>query len=255
MKTLKLLLAIMVMAVLVLPAANLKVKVKVQMANVRATPDVSGQIVRQVSAGMMFDVIEKSGVWYKVQLPAEGVKPAQTGFIHGSTLTELGEEVAAPRRQKPGQAAGRKTGPSPGPVEVKKFKRLSLRGSYFMGFSAETPTSTYTPTIYHEQASFVTAYDAKKGNTIDVALGYKLSPALGVEAGGSITSRDVAAAITAAVPHPLLFGNPRQATGSAGYELKETDLYINLMYTLEMGSLAIDLSAGPCYVLWRRPRW
>lgn len=247
MRTLKWLLITMVIAVLVLPAAqaNLKVKVKVQKANVRGTPDVSGPVVRQVSAGMVFDVIEKSGPWFEVQLPAEGVNPAQKGFIHTSVVTELGEEVATPPKaqsqvQKPLKSR---------PVEIKKFKRLSLRGSYFMGFTAETLTSTYTPTIYREQANFVTEYEAKKGNTIDAALGYKFSPALGVEVGGSIASRDVAVTMTAAVPHPLLFGNPRQATGSAGYKLKETDLYLNLIYTFDMKSLAIDLFAGPCYAM------
>jgi hypothetical protein len=118
-----------------------------------------------------------------------------------------------------------------------------------MGFTAETLTSNFTPTIYREQASFVTAYEAKKGNTIDAALGFKFSPVFSVEVGGSIASRDVAATITTAVPHPLLFDNSRNGTGSAGYELKETDLYLNLMYTLKMNILAIDLFAGPCYVM------
>jgi len=236
----------MIMAVLALPAqANLKVKVTAQKANVRATADVSGQVVRQVSAGMVFDVIEKSGAWYKVHLPAEGVNPDQKGYINESVVTELGAEVPAPRQTR----AQAKKPVESRPLELKKLKRLSLRVSYFMGFTTETLTSTYTPTIYHEQASFVTAYEAKKGNSIDAALGYKFSSALGVEVGGSIASRDVAAAMTAAVPNPLLFGNPRQASGSAGYKLKETDLYLNLLYTLEMKSLAIDLFVGPCYVM------
>lgn len=246
MRTLKWLLVIMVMAVLVLPAqANLKIKIKVQKANVRSTPDVSSPIVRQVPAGMVFDVIEKRGVWYKVQLPADGVNPARKGFIHSSVVTELGEKISAPAKV---QSQSKKTVKSR-PVEIKKFKRYSLRGSYFMGFTAETLTSNYTPTIYREQASFVTAYEAKKGNMIDAALGYKFSPAFGVEVGASIASRDVAAAMTAAVPHPLHFGNPRQASGNAGYELKETDLYLNLVYSFDMKILAIDLFAGPCYVM------
>ena len=246
MKTLKLLLVIMVMAVLVLPAqVNLKVKIKAQKANVRATADVSGQVVRQVSAGMVFAVIEKNGAWYKVQLPAEGVNPAQEGFINSSVVTELGEDVPPPSKS---QSQAKKPLKSR-QAKVNKLKRYSLRGSYFMGFAAETLTSNYTPTFYHEQASFVTSYEAKKGNTIDGALGFKFSPAFGVEVGGSIASRDVAATLTAAVPHPLLFNHPRQASGSADYTLKETDLYLNLMYTFGMKSLAIDLFAGPCYVM------
>jgi hypothetical protein len=118
-----------------------------------------------------------------------------------------------------------------------------------MGFGAETVTSTYTPTIYQEQASFVTAYEAKKGNTIDAALGYKFSPALGIEVGGSIASRDVTATMTAEVPHPLLFDNPRQASGSASYKLKETDLYLNLTYSFAMKSLEFELFAGPCFAM------
>jgi hypothetical protein len=236
----------MVMAVLVLPAqANLKVKIKAQKANVRTTPDVSSPVVRQVATGMEFKVIEKRGIWYKVQLPAAGVNPAQTGFIHGSAVTELGGEIAAPGKA---QMQTKKPVKSR-PLEIKKIKRLSLRGSYFMGFTAETLTSTYIPTMYQEQASFITEYTAKKGNTIDVALGYKFSPALGVEIGAAIASRDVAAKMDVAVPHPLLFNSPRQASGSAGYTLKETDLYLNLVYTFDLKSLAIDLFAGPCYVM------
>jgi hypothetical protein len=236
----------MVIAVLVLPAqANLKVKIKAQKANVRSTPDASSQVVRQVSAGMVFDVIEKSGPWFKVQLPAEGDNPAQKGFIHSSVVTELGEIISVPTKAQVQFKKSVKSRPN----EIKKFKRLSFRGSYFMGFTSETLTSTYTPTIYQEQASFVTAYEAKKGNSIDAAFGFNFSPVLGIEIGASIASRDVAATMTAAVPHPLLFGNPRQASGNASYKLKETDLYLNLIYTLAMNSLAIELFAGPCYAM------
>jgi hypothetical protein len=246
MKTTKLLLLLMIMIVLVLPAqAGMKIKIKAQKANVRATPDASGPVVRQVSAGMEFVVIEKSGAWYKVQLPAEGVNPAQKGFIHGSVVTELGEGAALSTTTQPKPKKPLK----PHPVELNKFKRYSFRGSYFMGFTAAKQTSTYTPTIYGEQASFVTEYDAKKGNAIDAALGYKFSAAFGVELGAAIASRDVAAVMTAAVPHPLLFGNPRQASGDAGYKLNETALYLNLVYSFAMKILTIDLFAGPCFVM------
>ncbi|MCX6557571.1 MAG: outer membrane beta-barrel protein [Candidatus Aminicenantes bacterium] len=201
--------------------------------------------MREVSAGMVFDVIEKSGSWYKVQLPADGVNPAQKGFIHGSVVSESGGKISeTPALQKQPKKSAK-----PRRAEIEKFKRYSLRGSYFMGFTSETLASTYAPTIYREQASFVTSYEAKKGNTIDAALEYRLSPVLGVEIGASIASRDVAAAITASVPHPLLFDAPRQVTGSQGYKLKETDLYLNLVYTLKMNRIGIDLFAGPCYVM------
>ena len=237
----------MVIAVLALPAApaSLKVKIKVQKANVRSTPDLSSPVVREVLAGMVFAVIEKSGSWYKVQLPADGVNPAQMGFIHGSVVSETGEKISQP----PALQKQPKKSAKPRPVEINKFKRFSLRGSYLMGFTSETLNSTYAPTIYQEQASFVASYEAKKGNTIDAALGYRLSPVLGVEIGASIASRDVAVVITASVPHPLLFASPRQVTGSQGDELKETDLYLNLVYSLKMKSIGIDLFAGPCVVM------
>jgi hypothetical protein len=240
-------LIIMLIAVVTLPAAqaNLKVKIKVQKANVRSTPDISGPVVREVSAGMVFDVIEKSGSWYKVQLPADGVNPAQKGFIHGSVVSESGGKIPEP----PALQKQPKKSAKPRRAEIGKFKRFSVRGSYFMGFTSETLASTYAPTIYQEEASFVAAYEAKKGNTIDAALGYRLSPVLGIEIGASIASRDVSVAITASVPHPLLFDAPRQVTGSQGYKLKETDLYLNLLYTLRMKSIGIDLFAGPCYVM------
>ena len=271
MRTLKWLVIMMVVAALVLPAqATMKVKIKAQKANVRGTADVSGPVLRQVSAGMVFDVIEKSGAWYKVQLPADGVNPAQKGYIHENVVAEVGAETAtSPKTQaeeqpkpqpkkpvsQPKQVQKEQSTPPPqksvraSAADVKEFKRFSLRGSYFMGFTEETLASTYTPTLYQEQASFVTSYEAKKGNAIDAALGFKFSPAFGVEIGGSMVSRDVAAAMTVSVPHPLLFDNPRQASGTAAYTLKETDLYLNLMYTFEMNSLAIDLFAGPCYVM------
>jgi len=247
MRNLKWLLIIMVIAVLILPAVqgSLKVKIKAQKANVRGTPDVSGPVVREVSAGMVFDVIEKSGLWYKVQLPAAGVNPAQKGYIHESMVTEMGEKISAPPMSQKQSKKSIKTRRA----KIDEFKRFSLRGSYFMGFTAETVASTYTPTLYQEQASFVTSYEARKGNTIDVALAYKFSPALGVEIGGAMASRDVAATINASVPHPLLFDAPRQVSGSQGYELTETDLYLNLLYTFKMSSFGIDLFAGPCFIM------
>jgi hypothetical protein len=55
--------------------------------------------------------------------------------------------------------------------------------------------------------------------------------------------------MTAAVPRPFQFGEPRQASGDAGYKLNETDLYLNLVYSFALKVVAIDLFAGPCYFM------
>lgn len=137
----------------------------------------------------------------------------------------------------------------PLPAKLRKFKRFFLRAAYLCGSTNETLSSAFSRTIYREQADFATSYEARKGNSVDAALGVMFFSVFGVELGASNVHRDVIAEMTAAVPHPLFFERPRRAAGNGSYELIETDLYLNLVYTLKIKTLAIDLFAGPCYVM------
>ena len=121
---------------------------------------------------------------------------------------------------------------------------------YQIGFGTGSSTLDYTESVYQEPASYSLAYNIKKGNSIDAAVGYLVGPSWGVKIGASLTSRDIAETTTFSIPHPLWMNTPRTGTIDAtGMAIKETDLYLDLFFTFSLGPVTADLYGGPCYVL------
>jgi opacity protein-like surface antigen len=74
-------------------------KVKAQVANVRALPDASAEVITRVTAGTLLESTKKSGSWYKVSVTEKG--NSIDGYIHASIVEVIGgnpeEEEESPR--------------------------------------------------------------------------------------------------------------------------------------------------------------
>ena len=216
-------------------------------------------VLIQVAQGMVLDVLDKTGDWYRVTLPAGGA-----GFINASVVDEIAGATApaAPAAKTPPAAAQPVNRPAPPATNIPQRapapyapasapeNRLFVTVGYLLGGAAESATVDFGSVVYQENASYSLAYDFAKGGAIDASVGYLVGPSWGVKVGGSIVSRNVTGTASFAIPHPLWMNAPREgAVDVAGMSLSETDLFLNLFYRLSFGALAVDIYGGPCYVL------
>jgi hypothetical protein len=113
------------------------------------------------------------------------------------------------------------------------------RGFIFGNFvfqiqSNKTVTSTATPTVYDEKATIEAAQIIKgQGATFDVGGGVRIVGNLGVGVAYSQLSTKGEAALSASVPHPLVYDRPRTATGTAtGFTHKEQQIHVFAMWMI-----------------------
>jgi len=227
-------------------AAPMQVKVKVTTANIRKGPSLQSEVVLQAPNGSIFDVISKSGEWYLVDLTPMGMK--STGYIHILVIEETTGYTPPPPPQPK-----KLRNPPPTPRAQRKvptgMKKAYLHIDAAMGLQEESLTASWTETIYHEDAASTIVYDVAKGTSFSGAFGYRFTPSLGLEIGADIYSHDIEGSYSSTIPHPLLFNSPRSAEGSDSSTLSETAVFLNAVLGLRMGRLAVDIFAGPAYIM------
>lgn len=137
----------------------------------------------------------------------------------------------------------------PANTTLPKLSRITLRFGYNAGFLKESKSISWTQEVYQENAAYSVDYDAKKGNAFSFGIGYRFSPALGVDLGLEMASRDLSAINGGSIPHPLYFSSPREADSTKNYGLKENAAFLNLVYSIPFGKFEVDLFAGPAYFM------
>ena len=125
--------------------------------------------------------------------------------------------------------------------------KLFLKLSYAMGMTETEKNQSWTEPLYAENIEYALASQMGKSANIDLGLGYFLSKSMGVGLGAIIHSSDLDAGLTAEAPHPYVFNRPRSATGAYASTLKATIVYLNFIYRVGAGNLAVDIFAGPAY--------
>jgi opacity protein-like surface antigen len=130
-----------------------------------------------------------------------------------------------------------------------KPARISLKIGYYMGSLKGNESISWTEAVYQENAAYSVDYEAKKGNSFSLGIGYKFTSALGVDLGLDMASRDLGAINSASIPHPLYFNSFREAENVKSYKLKETAISLNLVYSALFGKFELDLFAGPAYFM------
>lgn len=141
----------------------------------------------------------------------------------------------SPARQKPLRA---KT--------AKEFKNF-VRVSYAMGLAGSDQTQSWSEPLYGENTEYGLASKMGTSSNIHIGLGRRFGKSLGVGLGAIMHSSDIDATLNASVPSPWKFASPRSASGAYAATLKSTILYLNLIYSLPLGKLGLELFAGPAY--------
>lgn len=246
-----------------------KLLVNVSRANIRELPGTQSRILAGVEQGRELDFTGRSGNWYEVILP-EG---RGTGFISAGIVEELNvvdpvsrtvETAEKARTDKPEKEV--KKSPAPTAATPKKAParrkpadktraattgrgKLYLAGFYNLGLQEDSTRADYQTILYFETASFSTAYELPRANSFSAALGYHFSPALALEVGADISSRNINAQNSFAIPHPLWTNSPRSGETAFTGKLEEKSAYLNLVLVLRFSPLQLRLAAGPCYLM------
>lgn len=110
-------------------------------------------------------------------------------------------------------------------------------------------TQTSTPEIYRENALISVPHSVSSGVFTDVSAGVRVWQNLAVGLGFSHFSDTEAPTLTAQIPNPLLFGQPRPASQSSGeLDRSESAIHVQLMWVLPVSN-KIELAAfgGPSF--------
>jgi hypothetical protein len=118
---------------------HLFIRVVATIANVRQSASTTAPVILSAEKGRIFEVLEKSGEWYTVQLET-GAK----GFLHASVVEEIAEAgapakptTAAPAKPTPAAPPRREPAPA-APVEsgslaaMEPFSMFLLRAGFFL---------------------------------------------------------------------------------------------------------------------------
>lgn len=98
-----------------------------------------------------------------------------------------------------------------------------------------------------ETATVDVGYDFVQGTIVDGGVAVRLWKRMGAGVAVSRYSRDASATVTAAIPHPFFFEQPRDIAGEAtGLARSETAVHLQIVYILPTtGRLRVLLTGGP----------
>ncbi len=108
--------------------------------------------------------------------------------------------------------------------------------------------------LYDEEATSSFSQEYGRGGGISMAGGYRVWKDAYAGAGYALTCTDGQGTVSASLPHPVLYGAPRTATGAIE-EARQwgRTLYIWAGWRMEVaGPLEVLLTAGPAFVTARR---
>jgi len=116
--------------------------------------------------------------------------------------------------------------------------------------SAEDASDHFSFSKNIETETIDVKYPMKPWGLIDLAASYRLWKNLGVGVAVSVTSGNGKAEVTANVPHPFFFNQPRTVTGTENnIAHSETGVHLTLQYLIPAtGRLHFILEGGPSWV-------
>ena len=119
--------------------------------------------------------------------------------------------------------------------------------------SQGAPTTFAASTVFRtniESGSVSTNYPVKSASQIDVGGGARVWRNLGVGVSVSYTTQNDNAEVTAKVPHPFFFNQPRTVTGSQSVLRQETGVHVQALWMIPATSqLQIGVFGGPSFIM------
>jgi hypothetical protein len=121
---------------------------------------------------------------------------------------------------------------------------ITLDGIYQSASSSLADSGSST--INLERSTYSSSLKLKGGPAADLAVGYRLHRQLSIVVGGSSFTRASSAAITAQIPHPFFFNQPRTVSGSQDLKHQESAIRVDIAWTAPVSrKLDLTVSAGP----------
>jgi hypothetical protein len=142
-------------------------------------------------------------------------------------------------------------GPSPALAQsAAKPTRFTIGVSGGVQQSAEDASDHFSFSKNIETETIDVNYPMNPWGLIDLAASYRLWKNLGVGVAVSVTSGNGKAEVTASVPHPFFFNQPRTVTGTENdIAHSETGVHLTLQYLIPAtGRLHFILEGGPSWV-------
>src|SRR5436190_6238677 len=118
---------------------------------------------------------------------------------------------------------------------------------------AQTAASKFTasdtvPSNGGETETITVDHGAKTALAFDVGAAVRIVPRLFVGVSYAAAEMKTSGAITASVPHPILFNAPRTVQGSVdGLAHKEQNVHVDVIYALPINAVDVKVMAGPTF--------
>jgi len=136
----------------------------------------------------------------------------------------------------------------------------ALAGRFFFDVSLggqardQTFTTSSTFTIYNEQGAVAGAQSIGGGTLFDIGAGMRVWRALGVGIAYSTVTNHNDAAVSVRVPHPVIFGQAREATATvADLEHSENVVHLQFRWTVPVtNKFQVALMIGPSFFTVRQ---
>lgn len=132
------------------------------------------------------------------------------------------------------------------------------RGYFHVSFGGQSQEQTFTDSatfdIFSEQGASAAGHSVGGGNLFDIAAGARVWKNVGVGLAYSANKNKNDAVVTVRVPHPILFGQSREATATAT-DLKHSEnaVHLQLMWILPLTSrFQLALMVGPSFFTVRQ---
>jgi hypothetical protein len=221
-------------------------------ANLREKPDRAAAVVARVEGGTRLELIDRSGEWYEVVVPASGL----TAWVHRSIGRIVDDtNVGAGRAPAPPPETPDPSGSAAPPADDDQppAKRgFASRFSAFVGGALATGQAGFQAerrfTEFAEEGRLDADYSRGVGPAFDLGLEYALRPGLGIGLHFNAASRDASSTYDASLPHPLFLARPREVAGDVdGLSYTERALHLDLAYRGGTGRLRYGVFAGPSY--------
>lgn len=124
---------------------------------------------------------------------------------------------------------------------------LSVNGISQSGTETVSTNSTFTTNA--ETGSFTSTFPVKSGPGFDASLTVGLKGPFGLSIGGTSFKATGTADVTAKVPHPFFFNQPRTVTGTTSMTREETTARLAVTLSSSAGGrFQFSAYAGPAYV-------
>jgi len=228
------------------------VKVVVDKATIWQTPTGTGGIIEIAPAGTVLDVRGRQGRWLVVESSTDA---RRVGYILASQTEPVAgsSQPSAGRTAPSGQTASSQSRAAASPVNRPSKPRPFLSAGVVFQLSTSDSDVTDTRTTLLEQETRSTHYGNSWVPGFEIGGGAGIARNLTLGGLFVMRSNTDTATVTAQIPHPIFYGQPRTLEGSFDAKSSETALHIQVGYAFYTSPrFALVFAGGPSFYWLQR---